>query len=255
MLGKRIITPGLVPSVANLSGTITVGATSVNATARYNAADATVLAWPKWTYGTDLAITGSGADPSVGQASPLSGSENKSILYNSKYHIISDTSKNDITADDFFFEAIVKMPSSGVTTYACYKYHSGTTTGYAIRLLGPSKLAQLLVYKSGYTTATISSPVINNGDWSYICFAGNRDEASANGAFGYASGVPDGGVNISTINASIANAASFNFGLVAALQIAYFGMWLQTNLWSSGTTGKSEMDALAASRAALVKWW
>jgi hypothetical protein len=249
--GKRIITPGLFPTVENLSGTITVGATSVNATARYNAADATVSAWPAWTYGSELSIFSTGADPTVGMASPLLGNLDRSVLINAKYYRYgSGNAYGDITTEDIYFEGLL-LSDAASTIYYLYKY---ATTGYFLAWVGASNTFRFTLTATGPASIALATGALSRSTWYFLQGAINRDENSTNGAVIYANMTP-ATLNPAAAAATATVASPLTAGISATSRIAYLGLWLQANLWSAGATGKAEMDALIAERAALVKWW
>jgi hypothetical protein len=235
-----------VSSAFNLDSQLTINGTTVIPVFRYKGEDATISTWPKWGYGSDLDIAGSGSDPTPNNGTPLIGSIDDSVLYNNgKYHNGPSNSYADITTEDIWLECVIKTPSGVGDEPIIYK----TTGGYGYYLLWRGSLSMvrfLLYYGAG--NINFYSPVLAANTVYYLACVVNRDEASVNGAIFYANAIAGTGVDPSAAAGTLASAMKMRIGLTSTVAIHYMALFLQNDWYQAGAAGPTEWATIAKER-------
>ena len=242
----------LIKTITNLTPGITINSITKNPEARYKGEDATVSSWPAWIYGNALPTYSVGSDPTMNQTTPLNGSADKAVLFNSgKYYRYTDNLYLDITTQDIYIEALIE--SGNATTLFHYLSKYSTNGWYFYWSNATLKFVLTLDDADSAANAVLSNACSQN-TWYFVQACCNRDEGSLNGSVIYVNGSGGTGANLANESASLTSATPALIGFSSYKKIAYIGIWFQDNWFSAGATGKSEMDALAAQRWALVNW-
>jgi hypothetical protein len=237
------------PSVDKLDLTLTINGTTVNPTFVYSGGDADGTDWNPLTYGEDLTYNAGGGAASFNQGSPLLGTNDDSVLFDTNaYYQAAGSAFADITTEDIVFEIIFKFGATGT-----YPFHKRTLagSGWTCYLAGDIRF----LIRDGSTTKTLDSDNLTVGAWYHAMAFINRDEGSANGAKWYINGVVSGaGDDMSGASASLSNADNFTIGSkndgTAGYDsnIAMAALWIQSNWHQAGAAGPTEWAALVAER-------
>lgn len=227
---------------------------------------ATTSAWQPYSangvsYGSALAIAGSGGNPTIDRYSPFLGSYDGRVNLGAsgKYYIGSSNAVYDFTVQDLILESLFTTgPNVTNTSFICYKYTA--TAGYELFVSGGSVILDL---RSASTTSRVTIGTVSaNTLYHVICIA---DKSGS--AIGYLNKTATSDIeNISALG-SFSNTAVFWIGASGVeISIHYLAIlarenWLDTHLQptlvdqrnalvrATKSKGKGTLYPVSASRA------
>lgn len=236
--------------VSFLPEAITVNGTTVAPKLRYDAANISGTDWTA-TVGETLSEADTGTSPTSGRPAPFTDAT-ESVLYpNGKVHEGSATAADDITTGDHCLEAVVKT-ANATGAQAILGTKGPTGAGWSLRYSSQRFEVEI---DDGTTNSVTHATYQYYSTWHHILWCANRDEASTDGSGLYVNGELKGSTDISAVSDTLASASDLVVGARADYsqqflygEVAYFAVWEQADLFSSGSTGKTEMGDLAVER-------
>ena len=242
------------PGVDNLDPGLTINSTTVYPTYRYKGGDANDTDFGAWDYGSALSIVEDGDNPSYNQGSPLLGSNDNSVKFNTGgYYEVTDTALGDIGTDDFVVEIIAKFPDSALTEVLIMK-RAGPAPDPFWTVQAEDSGNFRILFNDGTTTEALDTLPSTPNVWYHLLLFVNRDEASGHGGWWYVNGQIDGNGDMSSAQDTLSNVGDFTFGarnsgdLNYSSNIAYIAMWHQADWHQAGASGSAEWATIAKER-------
>jgi hypothetical protein len=240
------------PSVDKLDPSLTINGTTVTPFVRYKGGDADGTDWDEWTYGDTLTLQ-AGTAPSYNQGSPLLGTNDDSVLFNSGgYYKSPNTTCGDIGTEDIVVESVFKYTGNNVAGQFSKRLSDGVgwemfqRGGFdGLMFVIEDSTGNIEINKYGFTT----------GAWYHSMIFVNRDENSNDGVKWYMNGALEASDNFSTKSGSLSNSTNMTVGArdvngvgASTEHLAYFAMWKQDNWHSAGASGPAEWVTIAQER-------
>ena len=248
----KIFEKGVIPGIHNLDKVMVNNGVSQSPYFRYNLKDATASVLPGWEYGSTLSITGSGADITLNNGSPLLGSYDDSAKFNAG-KVYGSASFGDITTEDFLIEIIFKADKTQSSPCFASKMKDGTGWSLGMVGSGDSRLA-LTIAINNSTAICYTDPtniVIETDAWHHALVFVNRNISGLNGCVFFVNGVFAGATteDFSALPGSLSNDGIFTIGgqdvvdnLLFNSNIAYCTMWKKDNWFADGNAGEDAYD-------------
>lgn len=227
---------------------------------RYNGIDATASTWPAWTYGNSLSTSGSGADPTPSQGSPLLGARDGSVKFNgdgnsgtSKYYQATAGAFGALSTNDFVFEFVYKhiTPLFGSPGVNLANYASAGIGWQIIISTGGVLFIQL---NDGSVTKQPATPALTSGTWNHVMIFADKSENSNNGCLVYVNGIAQSTTaqnNLSTVG-DLTNNKQFRIGGNSVndfnSNVAYLTLWTGSSWFAGEPTNSTEWAAIAKDR-------
>lgn len=197
---------------------------------RYNGKIATASVWPSWSYGEQLAIGGSGSDPTPGQFSPLLGASDGAVLFNgAKYFAAATSGFADVTTEDIVIELVFRMPSTSGLRMLEKRKSAADYNGWTVF----NNAGFLTLYlDSGASQIGFATGALTAGCWYHAMAFADRSGSGAWYVNGLASGTP---VSLASVTGSLTNSEYMWVGAASAFgpaawtdPIAYIAMWMKS---------------------------
>lgn len=216
-------------SLSNLSQSLTINSQAVDPTFFYEGKSATTSSWTA-TVGENLAIAGSGSDPTPNRDTPLTDITDEGVLFNNgKYY---SASSGDWGTEDGVIELLFR--ASG-TTNATMLFHNDGTNGYRVYV----NASDQLVFEAAGSSSTVSvtSGALTANAWYYAALyydASGSAQWYVNGvASGSAANVSGVGSLTASTNLLVGSSGTNHFDNIIAFSSLYLGAsWLDTHLQS-----------------------
>jgi hypothetical protein len=248
----NLYNPANKASVDNLDPELTIGNVTKTPTFRYKGGDADGTDWDYWSYGENLDLQ-SGTAPSYNQGSPLLGTNDDSVKFNSGgFYEANSTTMGNVGTNDYVIEIICKIEETSTTKNIIQKRNGSTGDGWSIRIDGMERLYLSVVSSgSGFTLRSTLIP----GAWYHILIFVDPDEPSGYGALLYTNGVFTDMVDPSAVGSpdyaiELAIGALNSGGYACDDSIAYVAMWQSSDWMQGGVTNETESGIIAAERFA-----
>ncbi len=224
----EVFQKGSTSGVANLSRDLTINGTTVSPTLLYYGGDANSTNWTA-QIGETLVLQ-AGTAPSYNQGSPLLGTNDDSVKFNSGgYYRASTASIGDITTEDMVVECIVRM--SAFQPLVLFGHRTGAVPGWKVATTTATRLFCTI----GSGTTQISAGVtgiLTANCWYHVLFFLDRSGSSIS----YVNGVASAAVDISAlVAASLSTDDLFTVGAASDggnacdCPIALLAMWKQAS--------------------------
>ena len=186
--------------IAALPSTLTVAnGSSGTLLFDYDGADATTSTWTATT-GDDLAITGSGDDPTPNTGSPTHGDGDDSVKGNAgKYYTAPDDGTGDVATEDLALEMVCQAPNN---QFLISKRNA--TAGWAI--LGNNLQLRFTIRESS-TTTNVNGDTLSADAWYHLMLFVDRSGSAQWYANGAASGTA---TSVSARSGTITTSAFLN---------------------------------------------
>jgi hypothetical protein len=200
------------PSVARLSGPITINSQTVNPFFRYNGFAGTVASFPADGYGVAIPTAGAGDDPLIDQPSPLIGATDGSVEgQDGKSWQASLATTYDVTTEDLFFELLFKQNTiPAIVEYILAKW--AAAAGYWASLNSSGQILLILRGPGGTYSAGSAVSSIAADTWYY---AGIFADVSGSAQVYLMNASSGGAVPVSAAG-SLSNANKFEILALAA---------------------------------------
>lgn len=203
--------------------------------------------WKPWGVGEDLALTGSGTDPTVNQDAELIIPHNKAVLFSDgKHYAAGNSTFGDITTEDYVIEVVFKPAASGSAAQR-FLYKRTGTKGWGI---ATSNTPVLTATVDGATGTVFSSTgaIGSLGTYKHCIFFADKSGSCAWYVNGVQSGTPQ---NISgtgsLTNSSVVRLGDDGTGNGMQQPVAWCAMWKRSDWLSTHLN-----EAVALSRKALL---
>ncbi len=219
----------VLPSVARLSGPITINSITETPDFRYIGGDATTAEWTTDGYGTTIPIAGAGNDVMINQGSLLLGADDDSCNGDGgKYFQMASSATYDITTEDFVLEVVVKKGTTSSGRILDKRGAAGA--GYYLTEENGSNQITLFIEDDSTNSASINSPTLVDGNWYKLTFYIDK---SGSGIC-YANAAAGSAVDVSSVG-TLTNSDDFTIFAdsdgnndSSTTKIAYLAMWTRS---------------------------
>ena len=206
--------------------------------------DGVVKTWTCRITGAVCSLAGSGSEPDFNVPAPHL-SDNALDCNAGKYLQSNESGCGDVSVEDMILLVASRGHSGGGRIVG--KLNNSPLQGWLHFQTGSQQY--ILLYSGGAPGGSVGAPAIGDS-YGLSIFTVNRDEASTNGAIHYANGVAGAGVNLSGVGTITCPSHYLQIGaglgaLPYSAPIGLVALYKASDLFSSGATGKNEMDALA----------
>jgi len=187
--------------LSNLEDALTINGTTVAPTLKYDGADATASAWPALA-GQDMAIAGSGSEPTTDLDTPLLDAAAGSKGNAGKCYQASTNSVGDVTTQDVVLEYVGTFGDKSPSAIGRLMAHRSLGAGWVLYLntSGPGFACFL---SDGTNTANIlSASTMTAGAWYHVMVFIDRSGSAQIYVNGVASGTP---LSVSSVNSITAD--------------------------------------------------